>query len=63
MNNKKQEYHRCPNCNTWCWLDKTFSWVCPACGVRERRAMNSVVEPRLEKRGFIPSAWDKITHF
>lgn len=57
---KQQEVQRCPNCMAWCIRNKTFNWVCSECGTVIPRKMNSVVEPHLEKRGIIQSAWDKI---
>jgi hypothetical protein len=59
---KQEEVQRCPNCMTWCFRNKIFNWQCPECGTIIRRKMNSVVAPYLERRDFIKSGWDTITH-
>lgn len=53
---------RCPMCSQWLRQhEKLFNvMICGQCGYKETGRMNSVVEPAKEKRGFIPSAWDKI---
>ena len=64
----KEALKRCPECTLagrsgWLQQDKRVFHilVCLQCGHKEYGRLNSVVEPRKEKRGFIMDAWSKVS--
>jgi hypothetical protein len=53
----------CPICGKMMMNDKrTFSTLVCVCGHKEKGRMNSVVDPRLEKRGVV-DVWKDVIRF